>query len=227
MKIAIMQPYFYPYLGYFELIASVDKFIFFDDVNFKKKGFIHRNFINQSGENQQINLTLNKASQNKKINELEILDASSQCIPRILSAYQESNYYADVQELCEFHQNLTERNLAYFLSAVLQFIANKILRNPPEFLYSSDINERSNLYGEERIINLTQQLGGKEYFNLPGGKLLYSREKFLGAGLELAFLVPNLLISGHESNLSIIDAVAEIGWSNLRDRFISEERIFD
>lgn len=227
MKIAIMQPYFYPYLGYFELIASVDKFVIFDDVNFKKKGFIHRNFINQSGENQQINLILNKASQNKKINELEILDASTQCIPRILSAYQESNYYSDVQELCEFHQDISERNLAHFLGTVLQFTANKILRKPPEFLYSSHITEHPNLYGEERIINLAQQLGGKEYFNLPGGKLIYSREKFRGAGLELAFLVPNLLISGRESSLSIIDAVAEIGWSNLQDRFISEERVFD
>lgn len=227
MKIAIMQPYFYPYLGYFELINSVDKFVIFDDVNFKKKGFIHRNFIDHFGEQKQINLALNKASQNKKINELEILDPSSQCIPRILSAYRKSSHFSDVQDLCDFHQNIGSRNLAEFLGILLQFIAHKVLRQPPEFLYSSDIDDLTKLSGEERIISLTHQLGGTEYINLPGGKLIYSRDKFRDAGLHLSFLSPNLSLSGRQSKLSIVHAVAELGWSNLQRRFNSEVSVFD
>ena len=72
MKIAIMQPYFLPYIGYWQLINAVDTFVIFDDVNFRKKSYIYRNFILSSGFSSQINLELYGASQNKLINEIEI-----------------------------------------------------------------------------------------------------------------------------------------------------------
>ena len=72
MKVAIMQPYIFPYLGYFQLIKSVDKFIFYDDVNFIKKGWINRNKILINGKESIITFPLIKASQNKLINEIDL-----------------------------------------------------------------------------------------------------------------------------------------------------------
>ena len=70
MKVAIMQPYFFPYLGYFQLIESADNFIFYDDVNFKKKGWVNRNNILVNNEKKLLTVPLQKASQNKMINEV-------------------------------------------------------------------------------------------------------------------------------------------------------------
>ena len=72
MKIAIMQPYFFPYLGYWQLISAVDRFIVFDDVNYIKKGWINRNRILLNGKDHLFTLPLKGASQNKLINEIEV-----------------------------------------------------------------------------------------------------------------------------------------------------------
>ena len=73
MKVGIMQPYFFPYIGYWQLINAVDKFVIYDDVNFIKGGWINRNKILVNGQARYINLQMHKASQNKLINEIEVL----------------------------------------------------------------------------------------------------------------------------------------------------------
>ena len=74
MKVAIMQPYFMPYLGYFQLITAVDRFVIYDDVNYIKRGYINRNAILIDGHAHSFTLPLRKASQNKLIHEIELLD---------------------------------------------------------------------------------------------------------------------------------------------------------
>src|ERR1700743_3529780 len=76
MTIAVMQPYIFPYLGYYQLVNAVDDFIFFDDVNYINKGWINRNRILQNNEDFRFTIPLNKASQNRLINEIEIADFS-------------------------------------------------------------------------------------------------------------------------------------------------------
>ena len=71
-KVAIMQPYLFPYLGYFQLINAVDAFVFYDDVNFIKRGWINRNRILVNNEDQLISIPLIKASQNKLIKDVQI-----------------------------------------------------------------------------------------------------------------------------------------------------------
>ena len=70
MKLAIMQPYLFPYLGYFQLIAAVDKFVFYDDVNFIKNGWINRNRLLISGKVNYITIPLSGASSFLKINQV-------------------------------------------------------------------------------------------------------------------------------------------------------------
>lgn len=72
MKIAIMQPYIFPYIGYFQLINAVDKFIIYDDVNYIKQGWINRNKILLNNEDYLFTFPLKNASSYKKINEIEL-----------------------------------------------------------------------------------------------------------------------------------------------------------
>ena len=83
MQIAIMQPYFFPYIGYWQLINIVDTFVIFDDVNFIKKGYINRNSILVGGQSQRCTLELIKASQNKLIYEVEVGNNTNKIIKTI------------------------------------------------------------------------------------------------------------------------------------------------
>ena len=74
MKLGIMQPYFMPYIGYWQLIGAVDKYVIFDDVNYIKKGWINRNNILVNGNKKLFTISLHNASQNKLINEIAIAD---------------------------------------------------------------------------------------------------------------------------------------------------------
>ncbi|SHE77713.1 WbqC-like protein family protein [Bacteroides luti] len=74
MKLGIMQPYLFPYIGYFQLIKVVDKYIVSDDLHYIKHGWINRNYILVNNEKKMFTIKLKKASSNKLINEIEILD---------------------------------------------------------------------------------------------------------------------------------------------------------
>src|SRR4051812_9656275 len=98
MKVAVMQPYLFPYIGYLQLMAAVDQFVFFDDVNFIKKGWINRNRILLDGQEHMFSVPLEKVSQNKKINETFLFEpqkARSEFYQLIERAYQKAPYAAD------------------------------------------------------------------------------------------------------------------------------------
>ncbi len=73
MKIAIMQPYIFPYIGYFQLIHAADVFVFYDDVNYINRGWINRNRILLNGKDQLFTIPCKEASQNKLIKDIEVL----------------------------------------------------------------------------------------------------------------------------------------------------------
>src|SRR5258708_21690699 len=77
MTAAIMQPYFFPYLGYYQLVNAVDTFVFFDDVNYINKGWINRNQLLHQNKPSRFTVPLLRASQNRKINEIELSDFSA------------------------------------------------------------------------------------------------------------------------------------------------------
>ena len=93
MKLAIMQPYFMPYIGYWQLMNAVDTYVVYDDVNYINRGWINRNNILISGSSYMFTIMLKKASQNKLINEIEILDDFSKLKKQIEFAYKKAPYY--------------------------------------------------------------------------------------------------------------------------------------
>lgn len=186
-----MQPYFFPYCGYFQLINSVDYFVIFDDVNYIKRGWVNRNRILNKGEIQNITLPIQKASQNKKINQhFRTIDIKSlaKLKKKIQFAYAKAPNFDNVYPVIEQIITHTETNLAKYLAYSLKE-TSQYLGIKTQFVYSSELSNHDDWNNaEHRIINIAKQLGGTQYINLPGGKELYNQNHFSENGLELTFM---------------------------------------
>lgn len=187
MKIAIMQPYLLPYIGYWQLIKAVDKFIILDDVNYINKGYINRNNILAKGEPYQFTLELLGASQNKLINEIQIGNNSNKILKTIENNYKKSPYFKNIFSLLEDIFRYPEKNLAKFIGYSLKRISNYLDINT-KFIYSSEIEKNNNLKNKEKIIDICKKLNAKKYINLIGGRELYKKEEFISKNIELYFI---------------------------------------
>jgi len=187
MTVGIMQPYLFPYLGYWQLIASVDSFVLYDDVNFIKQGYINRNSILSKNKPQVITLELKGASSNKLINQIEVGNNAKKILKTIKQNYSKAPYYKDVIILIEDIFNQNEKNLAKFIGYSIEKICEYLSINT-SLIYSSDINKDNTLKSQDKVIEICKLLNGDRYINAIGGKKLYSKEDFSQNGLELYFL---------------------------------------
>ena len=209
MTLAIMQPYLFPYIGYWQLINAVDVFVIFDDVNFIKKGYINRNLILVGGKSQQFTLELIGASQNKLINEIEVGNNSQKLLKTIEMSYKKAPYFDNVYPIIEDILNNKEKNLAKFIGYSLEQISSYLKLNT-KFIYSSDIEKDNSLKAQDKILDICKKLNATSYMNAIGGQELYSKEIFKENGIELYFLKTELLEYKQFKNnfipyLSIID----------------------
>jgi len=210
MNIAVMQPYFFPYLGYFQLAASVEKFVFFDDVNFIKKGFIHRNQILVNKEPHRFTLPLKKVSQNDLIKDVYVSeifpDWKTKFLRTIESNYSKSLNYKEILMLLE--EVLSKDSLSEMAS---QSIINvlKYLDINTATSFSSSIDYARTGTGQDKILSICQLLGATKYTNAIGGKELYDEFAFQNADLQLNFIKMDQnaigeLIPNHPIHLSIL-----------------------
>lgn len=211
MKIAVMQPYLFAYIGYWQLINAVDTFVIYDDVNFIKRGYINRNNILQNGASQLITLELIGASQNKRINEISIGSNSNKLLKTIRQNYSRAPFLQDVFPMLDEILNNEQKELSRFLGFSLQKISN-YLDIKVDFLYSSDIQNNKNLKAQDRLIEISKILNATDYINLIGGIHLYDKEVFLQNGINLSFLNSSQIFYKQFSNeftpdLSIIDVL--------------------
>lgn len=211
MKLAIMQPYLFPHISYFQLINSVDKFVIYDDVNFIKRGYINRNNILNNGNSQLITLELIGSSQNKKINEINIGNNSNKLLRTIRQNYSKAPFFQDVFPILEEILDNEQRELSRFLGSSLVKIV-KYLNIDTKFLYSSDIKNDKTLKAQDRLIEMSRILNATGYINSIGGMELYDKEVFSQNNINLSFLKSNkILYKQFENifipNLSIIDVL--------------------
>ena len=216
MKLAVMQPYFFPYMGYFQLIDKVDFFVIFDDVNYIKGGWINKNRILQQGEILNITLPVQKVSQNRKINE-HLRTSDIKTLKKLKTKLKFSyckapNYKEFFPLLCQII-DYPETNLAKYLTNSLREIS-AYLGLKTRFIYSSQLSNHDEWdNAEDRIIDITKQLGCTEYYNLPGGKDLYNTDKFANQNVKLNFISPELTPYGQLNindfipGLSVIDYI--------------------
>jgi hypothetical protein len=209
MKLAIMQPYFFPYIGYWQLINAVDTFVIFDDVNFIKKGYINRNSILASGSPHLITLELIGASQNKLINEIAVGDNGKKLLTTIRHSYSKAPYFNIVFPIIEDILNQDERNLAKYLGYSLRKVSD-YLEIRVNFIFSSHIEKNNSLKGQDKILDICEKLNTTRYVNSIGGQGIYNEKFFNIKGVSLNFLEMEFLkYEQFESkfihNLSIID----------------------
>lgn len=210
MKLAIMQPYFFPYLGYFQLIHAVDEFVIYDDVNFIKGGWINRNYILGNGGKQLVTLPLKGASPNKLINQVEV-SVQHKIRQSIRQNYGKAPHFNAVYPIIEDILAQLEKNLARFLDYQLCHVCD-YLSLRPRWHTSSALNKDNGLRGQDKVLSICGELGATHYINLSGGKALYDQQSFISQGLDLSFIQPRVVKypqfgMDFVPNLSIIDVM--------------------
>ena len=189
-KIAVMQPYFFPYIGYFQLINSVDKFVILDDVNYIKKGWINRNYILVNSKPCLFTIPLVKPSQNKLINETEIAFESNwkkKFLKTIETGYAKAPFFQEVFDMLAVLMDSREKNLSKFI-LLSQKKVIKYLGLKTQIIESSVTYSNSHLKGEQRITDICRKENSSVYINLPGGTDLYSKNNFNNEGIDLYFI---------------------------------------
>lgn len=190
MKLAIMQPYFFPYIGYFQLISAVDKFVFYDDVNYIKNGWVNRNRLFLVGATRYITVPLNSASAFKKINETFIKvesDWHKKILSSIDQSYKKAAFYKPVRELIESVFLRSGDNLAE-LAKLSVTACSKYIGLDADFVSSSTIYSNHEKTSSDRVIDICRIEKADEYWNLPGGRSLYDANDFKNNGIDLRFL---------------------------------------
>lgn len=206
-----MQPYYFPYIGYFQLIQAVDKFVLYDDVNFIKKGWVNRNNILAADGTQRITLCLHGASQNKNINEIQIVNDFDKLKKTISHVYSKAPNFSQVYGLLLECVDNQEQNLASFLLNSIRMTCDYLGINT-KILSSSQLNRQENLSGQSRILDICDHLYADTYINAAGGKKLYDNKKFKDKGIDLFFISANDIkyhqFSGDcKTKLSILDTM--------------------
>lgn len=190
MTLAIMQPYFLPYIGYMQLMGAVDTFVLYDDVSFINRGWINRNKLLINGQEHLFTIPLKDASQNKRINEVHLADDPkwrSKLLKTIEQGYRKAPQYAVVMPLTEKIVNFTTDSIADLIYHSLVEL-NGYLGLTPTLIASSSVYENTHLKAQERILDICNQEGATRYINPIGGMELYDRERFAEAGITLNFI---------------------------------------
>lgn len=235
MKLGIMQPYFFPYIGYFQLINAVDTFVLLDDVQYKRHGWINRNrILKPNGGWQYICAPLNKSSITKLIKDVQI-DINKkwkELIIRQLDHYKRSRFF---HEIIKMVKDILFSNNEQSISKINFFIIKRLciyLDIKTEIILSSEHNfDYANVCDSgEWALRIAEQMNASEYINPIAGAELFDRTKFLSSNINLSFLKSDHIFypqrSSFEPFLSIIDVLMFNGvevTQNLLNRYATTE----
>lgn len=214
LKIAIMQPYFFPYIGYFQLMNTVDKFVIYDDVTFIKGGWINRNNILINNSPNLFTLPLKNASSNILIKDIEISlndKWKNKFIKTIIWNYKKAPYFTETIEIISKILNIDNILLKSMCIESFELI-NKYLQIDTEIIDSSTIYSNEDLFGQDRVLDICIKENAIHYINPIGGLKIYNRKDFNDKGIKISFLETNQIKYSQFKNdfipnLSIIDVM--------------------
>lgn len=220
MMLAIMQPYFLPYIGYWQLIDVADTFVIYDDVNYINKGYINRNSISSNGKLQKFTLELIGASQNKLINEIEIGSNCLKLLKTFELNYKKAPQFKNVFPIFEDILNQKEKKLSKFIEFSLIKVSNYLGINT-KFIFSSEIDKDNTLKAQSKLIDICQKLKARFYISAINGIKLYDKKKFQENNISLSFLDTEIIKYQQSrdkflSHLSIIDVMMYNDISNIK-----------
>ena len=215
MKLAIMQPYIFPYLGYFQLVNAVDKFVVYDNIQFSKKGWVNRNRILVNGKEEYLTFPLKKNSDFLDIDKRNLSDTfpveKTKMLRRIAEAYRKAPHFDLAFPLLQSIINNDEANLFRFIYQSLRAVCT-YLEIKTEFIVSSTIPLDHGLKSQAKVIAICNALNADQYINPIGGVELYSGELFKQNNIELKFIQSKPIVYPQFGNefvplLSIIDVM--------------------
>ncbi len=191
MKLAIMQPYFLPYIGYFQLINSVDTFVVYDNIKFTKKGWMHRNRILVEGKDKLFTVPIRNGSDHLDIVQRALADSFSEesrrIIRRIRAAYSKAPFYEEVIPLIKECFQRREGNLFDFIYTSLILLV-EFLEIDTEIVISSSVSIDHALKSQDKVLAICKELGTSTYVNAIEGRDLYDAAAFREKGIDLRFV---------------------------------------
>ena len=199
MKVAIMQPYTFPYIGYFQLINYVDKWVIFDDTQYISKGWINRNRMlhpDVKKEWQYFTVPVKKHSRESRINNIEIndnLEWRDELLRKLTSYKKKAPFYAETVEFIGDCINFKCSSLSEWVAHTLKSTCD-YLEVPFEYSIFSkeDINTEKVTHAGQWALEISDAMDAEEYVNLPGGYSIFNENEFLAKNIKLHFLKSNL-----------------------------------
>lgn len=227
-RIAIMQPYLFPYIGYFQLVFTSDVFVFYDDVNYIKGGWINRNRILQDGKPRLFTIPLKNASSHCKISKIETLrneKTDKKLLKSFHYAYSKCKYFKPVMEIINEVFNSNCKSISQLAINSVKYSCDYLGVNT-EFRISSKVySDSEELKREERIASICNKSDTQIYINPIGGKEIYTKEWFHAQGIELHFL-QSVLKEYPQKNTEFIGGLSIIDlMMNLPPKEIMEEHL--
>ncbi|OUR90536.1 hypothetical protein A9Q81_18790 [Gammaproteobacteria bacterium 42_54_T18] len=191
MKLAIMQPYFIPYIGYFQLINAVDQFIIYDDIQYTKKGWVNRNRVLVNHKDAYITLPLKKDSDYADIRDRCLAESwgleRDKILNRLMANYKKAPYFEETYPPIEGILLFDKVNLFEYLLHSLKVILGHLNIHTP-IIISSDVNVDKTLKSQEKVIAICRKMNASNYINPIGGTCLYNKNNFNQQNIELHFL---------------------------------------
>lgn len=213
MKIGIMQPYFLAYIGYWQLLNLVDKYVLYDNIEFTKKGWINKNRLLCNGTDKLFSIPLKKASDYLDVKERFISDTYDRklFLKQIDTYYHRAPYFEEIyplmKEIIMFEKDILFEYIEHSIRCICEYLDIKT-----EIIISSTLQYDNNLKGQDKVLAICQALNATEYYNSIGGTKLYDSEEFEKREISLKFLQADFIEykqfqNEFVSNLSILDVL--------------------
>ncbi|GGO79552.1 hypothetical protein GCM10011348_14120 [Marinobacterium nitratireducens] len=211
MKLAVMQPYLFPYIGYFQLMYAADLFLIYDDVAYIKQGYINRNSILSPNGPVRFTVSVPGASSNKLISSLNFSTDVKKALRTVEQSYSKTPHFASVFPIVQKTLEQEDRSIA----AVCQKSYEEIFEYlcvEKNIKKTSELDYDRSASAQDRLIALCQKFEASCYINAPGGRKLYAKSDFAAKGIDLKF-INSLSVEYSQGqkkftqNLSIIDVL--------------------
>lgn len=233
-RIAIMQPYIFPYLGYFQLVRAVDTFVFFDDVQFKRRSYITRNAILGDDGPMQFSVPVQKGNRDDAINVIRLHQGEygqwkDKFLKTLTHAYASAPYFEEAFPLVEEVFGYPREHISILVERSINAVWH-YLGMEHSFVKSADLDYDRTGNGQEKILSICDRLKAKTYVNAINGRELYEKEDFQKRDIELLFLKPELkdyqqFNDDFTSHLSIIDILMFLDKEEIRNHLDNFELV--
>jgi hypothetical protein len=206
MTLGIMQPYFMPYIGYYQLIQACDLFMFYDSVQYIKQGWVNRNYYVVNGEKKFFTIPLSGASSNKRIMDVKVDELGFSRWKRkfyktLANEYRHAPFYNEILGLLDEIFRTDRIGISDLAvrsnEVVVEYIGMKVNFDRSSRLSHSELNSQA------RVIEICKEVGATRYINPIGGVDLYSSAEFTKEGIELCFISPVIEEYGGRGDLFV------------------------